>query len=153
MANAAMETPAAYLLASQFYDEVRAIIEEIDEDHDYLAIELIKYAERILGNVGAAEAPFAAGRRQEHYQIAFGAICGCASACDIVRRLKLAPREHAEAAVKALSSLAGLVRPLAEEGMGIRSEMEKALLDDLFESLDEDDEEGWEEDGDDDETW
>ena len=151
MANAATETPAAYLLAGQFHDHVRSMIVAMNDEHDYLAIELLKYSERILGNVGAAEAPFAAGKRQEHYQMAFGAICGCASACDIVRRLGLAPQEHADGAVKALTSLAAMVRPIAEEGMGVRDEMEKAILDDIFDSLAG--EESWKEDEDGDERW
>ena len=138
MANAATETPAAYLLAGQFHDHVRAMIDAMEPDHDYLAIELLKYSERILGNVGAAEAPFAADKRQEHYRIAFSAMCGCASACDIVRRLRLAPREHAEGAARALGSLAALVRPIAEKGLEDRDEEERAILDDIFDTLESD---------------
>lgn len=151
MGNAATEAPASYLMAARFHDEVRAMIDAMDHEHDYLAIELIKYAERVIGNVGAAEAPFAVERRQQHYQMAFAAICGCASACDIVRRLDLAPRELAGAAARSLAALAGLVRPVAEEGMEPRDETEQSVLDDIFDGLHAD--EPWKEDLDDDGEW
>lgn len=155
MANAATETPAAYLLATQFHDTVREILEEMDQDHDFLALELLKYSERIMGNVGAAEAPYAAERRQAHYQIAFGAACGCASACDLVRRLRLAPREKALRANRLLTSLAGLIRPIAEQDMDPREEQEEAILEEIWGNLEQD--EPWKQTGgeeeDDDAAW
>lgn len=136
MGNAATEAPASYLMATQFYDQVRAMIDEMEHEHDYLAIELIKYAERVIGNVGAAEAPFAVERRQLHYRMAFAAICGCASACDVVRQLDLAPAEMADAATHSLACLAAFVRPIAEEGLPERDEVERSFLDDLLGDLD-----------------
>lgn len=144
MANAATEAPAAYVLATQFHDTVRDMLETLAPRHDYLAIELLKYSERIMGNVGAAEAPYALDRRQRHYQIAFAAVCGCASGCLMVHRLQLADAETAARAKHLLASLASLIRPLAEEGMEPRSEMEQDILDDIFEDLD--DPQPWEDD-------
>ena len=152
MADTAAEAPAAYVLATQFHDTVREILDGLDHQHDHLALELLKYSERIMGNVGAAEAPFAAARRQAHYQIAFGAACGCAAACDIIYRLRLAPKETARRANRLLGSLASIIRPIAEEGHADRTEEEEAVLGDVFRSLMDDDSEPWEDD-DDDETW
>ena len=150
MAHAAAEAPAAYVLATQFHETVREILDELDEDHDYLALELLKYAERIMGNVGAAEAPYAAEHRQLHYQMAFSALCGCAAASAMLVRLRLCEEDRAKRATRLLASLAALVRPIAEEGMDPRSEDEEAVLDSILESLE--DEEPWrdddEEDGD-----
>lgn len=152
MAHAAAEAPAAYVLAAQFHDTVRQLIEELDDGHDYLAVELLRYSERIMGNVGAAEAPYAGARRQLHYQIAFRAICGCAAASELVTRLRLAPTEPTKRARRLLSSLASLVRPIAEKGMEPRGDEEEALLDSVLDVLqgtdpwqdpDEEDEEAW----------
>lgn len=150
MANAATEAPASYVLATQFHDTVREILDVLDHEHDYLALELLKYSERIMGNVGAAEAPYAADRRQHHYQIAFSAACGCASACDLVARFRMAPRDKAKRANQLLGTLAALIRPIAEQGMEPRSEAEEAILNEVFGNLES--EEPWKDlDGDDDE--
>ena len=155
MADTATEAPAAYILATQFHDTVRELLDTFDHRHDHLALELLKYSERIMGNVGAAEAPFAAARRQSHYEIAFGAACGCAAACDMVFRLRLAPPALARRANRLLGSLASIIRPIAEEGHGARTDEEDAILGDIFRSLlgdDEEDARPWEDD-DEDETW
>lgn len=152
MANTAAEAPAAYVLATQFHDTVREMLDSLDHHHSHLAIEMLKYSERIMGNVGAAEAPFAADRRQDHYEIAFGAACGCAAACDMVHRLELAPRDLARRANRLLGSLAAMIRPIAEEGHEARSEEEEAILGEIFGALDDDDLEPWQHDNDD-ETW
>lgn len=164
MADTATEAPAAYVLATQLHDTVREILDSLDHRHDYLALELLKYSERIMGNVGAAEAPFAAARRKSHYEIAFAAACGCAAACDLVLRLRLAPRPLARRANRLLGSLASIIRPIAEDGHEARSAVEDAILGDVFRSLAGDAEpEPWQddadpaadpwEDDDDDETW
>lgn len=154
MANTAVEAPAAYVLATQFHDTVREILDCLDHHHSHLAIELLKYSERIVGNVGAAEAPFAADRRKDHYEIAFGAACGCAAACDMVRRLGLAPRDLARRANRLLASLAAMIRPIAEQGHPARSQAEDAILGQIFGALEEDDEgEPWTDEADGHGTW
>lgn len=145
MANTATEAPAAYVLATQFHDTVREIVDQLDPEHCHLAIEMLKYAERIMGNVGAAEAPFAADRRQEHYQIAFGAACGCAAACDMVWRFRGAPEDLSRTANRLLASLAAMIRPIAEAGREPRSEEEESIIDEIFGGLDPD-REPWEQD-------
>ena len=152
MADTATEAPAAYVLATQFHDTVRELLDALGHQHDHLALELLKYSERIMGNVGAAEAPFAAARRQSHYEIAFAAACGCAAACDIIYRLRLAPGDVARRANRLLGSLASIIRPIAEAGHEARTEEEEAILGDIFRSLTDDDAEPWE-GPDDDETW
>lgn len=142
MADAATETPAAYLLATEFHDTIVELVEPLGSAHDHLSTLLISAAERIMGNVGAAEAPWAADRRQRHYQIAFAAVCGCASACDLVFRLRLGPRVPATRARRLLASLGAMIRPIADEGMEPRSEIEEAILADAF-SLLENDREPW----------
>lgn len=144
MADTATEAPAAYLLATQFHDTVQEILASFDQRHDHLALELLKYSERVMGNVGAAEAPFVGARRQSHYEIAFAAACGCAAACDMIGRLRLAPRDLARRANRLLASIASLIRPIAEAGHGHRTDQEEAVLSDIFQALLDDDPEPWE---------
>lgn len=144
MADTATEAPAAYLLATQFHDTVQEILASFDQRHDHLALELLKYSERVMGNVGAAEAPFAAARRQSHYEIAFAAACGCAAACDMIYRLRLAPNDLARRANRLLASVASIIRPIAEAGHGDRTDEEESVLGDIFRALMDDDPEPWE---------
>lgn len=152
MGNAAVESPAAYVLAGRYHDLVEQIIDAMEPEHDYLALELLKYSERIVGNVGAAEAPYAVDRRREHYRMAFRACCGSAAACDMVYRLRIGPREPSRLARQTLASLASMIRPIAEEGTEPRTDEEEAVLDGMFGLLDTDDLEPWEEE-DGDEEW
>lgn len=151
MSNAAAESPAAYVLATQFHDLVEEMSEGLADEHLHLAMELRKYAEGIVGNVGAAEAPYAVERRQSHYQMAFSAVCACAAGCDLVFRLRLAPAEQARRATRVLRSLAGAIRPIAEEGMEPRSELEEAILGEVFGG--DGDAEPWDGEDDDDGGW
>lgn len=152
MSQAAAEAPATYVLATQFHDVVTELVDALDPMHAHLSIELLKYAERIVGNVGAAEAPFARERRQRHYGIAFSAACGCASACDVVADLRLGPEDLSKRANKLLATLARIIRPIAEEGREPRSETEAAILEEMFGGLEDDepwattDDDDWEDD-------
>lgn len=132
MSNAAAEAPASYVLATEFHDLVEEMSDAVAEEHLHLAMELRAYAERIVGNVGAAEAPYAVARRQSHYQMAFAAACGCAAACDLVLRLRLAPAAQGKRARRLLRSLASTIQPIAEAGMEPRSELEEAILGEVF---------------------
>lgn len=151
MSNAAAEAPAAYVLATEFHDLVEAMSEGLADEHLHLAMELRKYAEGIVGNVGAAEAPFATSRRQSHYQMAFSAACGCAAGCDVVLRLGLAPAEDARRATRLLRSLVDRIRPIAEEGLETRSELEAAIVEEVLGG--DVDPEPWEGEDDDDGIW
>jgi hypothetical protein len=151
MSNAAAESPAAYVLATQFHDLMEEMSDSLADEHLHLAMELRKYAEGIVGNVGAAEAPYAVERRQSHYQMAFSAACGCAAGCDLVRRLRLAPAEQARRATLLLRSLATAIQPIAEEGMEPRSELEEAILGEVLGG--DLDGEPWEAEDDDDGAW
>lgn len=145
MANSPTEAPAAYVLAARFYETVQEMLAIMNGRHEHISLELLKYSERIVGNVGAAEAPFAADRRQVHYQIAFGAICGSASACDLIHRFDFVPKPLAERALQVLSSLAGMVRPIGEEGLPPRPEDEEAILNEILKPVEDDtDHEDWE---------
>lgn len=145
MSHTATEAPAAYLLGCQFYDRMREILEQIDDDdHNDLAVQLIRYSERIIGNLGAAEAPWAAERRRDHYGFALTAVSGCAAVVDMLRMFKAAERETIHEVKQLLRRLNTLIRPIAEEGREYeRSEIEKAIMEDIFGDLDDDDEEIW----------
>jgi hypothetical protein len=132
MSNAATEAPASYVLATQFHDLASVMSDALAEDHLHLAMELRRYSERVVGNVGAAEAPYALDRRQSHYQMAFSAACGCAAACDLVRRLRLVPADQARRATRLLRSLAVTIRPIAEAGLAPCSELEETFIGEVF---------------------
>jgi hypothetical protein len=132
MSNAAAEAPASYVLATEFHDLVEEMSDTLGREHLHLALELRACTERIVGNVGAAEAPYAVARRQSHYQMAFAAACGCAAVCDLVLRLRLAPVDQARRATRLLRSLASTIQPIAEEGMEPRSELEEAIMGEVF---------------------
>ncbi|MEJ2218022.1 MAG: hypothetical protein P8099_15550 [Gemmatimonadota bacterium] len=79
-----VEPPAGYLLGMQLLAHVRDVVGRLDDEDDFVAIMLQRYAEAVASSIGAAEAPFARQHRALHYRIAWRNCCGCMAAFDLI---------------------------------------------------------------------
>lgn len=103
------EPPAGYLLGMQLLVHVHGVLERLDEEDDFVAIMLRRYAEAVASSLAAAEAPFARQHRELHYRIAWRNCCGCVAMFDLLggTRPLLAP--SARTARKLLDRLARII--------------------------------------------
>lgn len=79
-----VEPPAGYLFGMQLLAHVRDVADGLDEEDDFIAIMLRRYAEAIASSLAAAEAPFAPQHRELHYRIAWRNCCGCMATFDLL---------------------------------------------------------------------
>jgi hypothetical protein len=104
-----VEPPAGYLLGMQLLAHVRGVMDGLDEEDDFIAIMLRRYAEAMASSLAAAESPFARQHRELHYRIAWRSCCGCMAVFDLLggTRPSLAPA--ARTARRLLDRLARII--------------------------------------------
>ncbi len=82
--NPIAEPPAGYLFGMQLLAHVQGVVDGLDEEDDFIAVMLQRYAEAIASSLAAAEAPFARPHRELHYRIAWRNCCGCMATFDLL---------------------------------------------------------------------